>query len=143
MIFLEQGEQGWKLVLNEKDFRFKNDPFYQGQRIEIPLLSELSSDFKQTATFDTSRALWRIPTRQFGKTQKWNSQNAHMLEILEWEPGRYDPQGPVIQISGQATGRIMIHFRDEEGVEGWVFGRFEKIPIRYLGNPILWQGGSK
>lgn len=138
--FIEQGEMGWKLIVNENKLSYPSTPVLSGQRIEIPLNQMPSNEFRQQASFETSKALWRLPTGAvIGKTNSWISESSYTVEILEWNVKPFQKNKSPFQIAGSATGRLVVHFLDGSGIQGWVAGRFENIPVRYMGNPSHWS----
>ena len=138
-IVIEQREMGWYLVINEHALSYPTQLMFKGQRIEIPLQKQPSDEFRQQASFAESKSEWRIPTGHVvGKTLPWIAESAYTIEILEWETKPYQKQKGVFQVAGQATGRVVIHFVDVSGIQGWVSGRFEQITVRYMGNPEYW-----
>jgi hypothetical protein len=138
-VLIERGEGGWRLVLLERPLEADEQLRFTGQRVEIDLERDPSNELKQSADFDTSRARWRLPLGEVeGQSVEWTAQSAYTLELLEWTLEPFDPKGHPVQVRGRASGRVMLHFKDEAGVQGWVVGRFEEAPVRYLGDPELW-----
>lgn len=143
-VLIERGEGGWRLLLLERPLEADEQLRLLGQRVEIDLEREPSDDLKQSADFDTSRARWRLPLGEVeGQSVEWRAQSAYTLELLEWSLEPFDPQGHPVQVRGRASGRVMLHFKDDEGVQGWVVGRFEDAPVRYLGDPQRWAEASR
>ncbi len=141
---IERGEGGWRLLLLERPLKADEQLIFEGQRVEIDLEREPSNELKQSADFDTSRARWRLPLGEVeGQTVEWRAASAYTLELLEWSLEPFDPRAHPAQVRGRASGRVMLHFKDDEGVQGWVVGRFEDAPVRYVGDPKLWEEASR
>ena len=138
-VIFERREGGWFLILNEVALTFPTQLAFAGERIEIPLTSEPSGQLREQKGKGESRAAWRLPRSQtVGQTRKWDAESLYSVELLEWKATPYKPAGDVFQVVGTATGRLMAHFSDSAGVQGWVVGRFENARIRYMGNPNKW-----
>jgi hypothetical protein len=139
-IWIERGERGWRLILLESKLKYPTDTLYRGQRVIIPLRSEPSNELRQQVNFGDDSSEWRLPKSKIpNKTSPWVAQNAHILELLEWELKPFDPSGESVQLLGQATGRLVIYFKDDLSIQGWVAGRFEDVPIRFIGDPKFWS----
>jgi len=138
-VWVERRESGWFLVLNEKALDYPTQLIYSGERIEIPLTGDPSGQYQIQVERSQSEATWRVPSSPLpGKTSKWESKSDFSLELLQWSIKSYDTKGPVFQEAGKASGRLMIQFIDDKGVQGWVVGKFEDVLVRYMGNPAAW-----
>ena len=58
--------------------------------------------------------------------------------MLDWRVKPYKKGGDAFQVCGVATGRLLSYFKDAQNIQGWVTGRFEDVPVRYMGNPSAW-----
>ena len=138
-VWIERREAGWVLVLNEVALAYPEELILKGQRVEIPFEGEPNSQFQLQRTTEESKASWRIPAAPIqGKTKVWNTKSEYSVELLQWSVAPYDPKKGVFQAAGKATGRLMIQFIDQQGVQGWIVGKFEDIMIRYMGDPNRW-----
>ena len=43
-------------------------------------------------------------------TTSWNAKNAYVLELTKWEVKPWDPEGPVFQDAGRASGRVIVMY---------------------------------
>lgn len=138
-IWIDRREAGWVLVLNEEALSFPTETLMRGERVEIPLTGDLSAQYRTQVEVSSSDASWRIPSSNIpGTTALWENQSEYMLELLQWSIKPYRSGGDVFQIAGEASGRLMARFTDEKGVQAWVVGKFERVPVRYMGDPNRW-----
>ncbi|MFW5920731.1 MAG: hypothetical protein ACOCUS_02735, partial [Polyangiales bacterium] len=81
-------------------------------------------------------SLWRIRTGEGAEPTTWSAPHAFVLEIDTWEVDPWDPEGPLFQEAGRASGRIAVVHKASDGLErAWVAGRFEDAVVRYMGEP--------
>jgi|GEM_PF-2416046 len=143
-VLIERGEGGWRLLLLERPLKADAQLTFEGQRVEIDLEREPSNELKQSADFEASRARWRLPSGDVeGRTEAWRAAGAYTIELLDWSVEPFDPRAHPVQVRGRASGRVMLYFKDEGGAQGWVVGRFEGAPVRYLGDPARWADASR
>lgn len=139
-VWIERREAGWFLVLNEQALAYPTELLSKGQRVEIPLKGEPSAQLQNQSSSEESLAQWRIPSSPMpGKTKEWESKSEYSLELLQWQVAPYDNQKGVFQSAGKASGRLMIQFIDNQGVQGWLVGKFEDVLVRYMGDPSKWS----
>ena len=137
---IERGESGWRLVLTEQPLASPSELIHQGQVVELPLKGEPTAQFQQSGQFETSEVSWRLPKSETpSDTKLWPAKSAYLLELIKWEVSPYSPKGGAFQQAGRASGRLMLRTRDEQGVEGWVVGRFDDVLVRYVGDPSAWE----
>lgn len=138
-IWIERREAGWVLVLNEEALSSPTQLVSKGQRVEILISGEPSSQLQEQKTSEQSQAHWRIPSsNMIGKTREWESKSEYSLELLQWRVKPYNSQSGVFQEAGRASGRVMIKFVDNQGVQGWLVGKFDDVLVRYMGDPSKW-----
>jgi len=139
-VWIERRERGWFLILNEYALNYPTQFAFDGQRVEIPLGLNVHGQLKLHRTFEHSSARWLIPNSPLvrGKTNLWETENLFSLEMLEWRVKPYKKGGGAFQVAGVATGRLLSFFKDSQNIQGWMTGRFEGIPVRYMGNPSAW-----
>lgn len=139
-VWIERREDGWYLILNEMKLTHPTQLTLEGQRVELPLGDQIDGQLKVRRSFEDSVARWQLPSDTFvlGKTRTWSSENHFAVELLDWRVKPYQKSGGAFQVAGSASGRLVTHFLDSKGVEGWVMGRFEEIPVRYMGDPSAW-----
>ena len=139
-IWIERRERGWVLVLNEYALNYPTQFTFDGQRLELPLGDTLNGQVKLRRTFEASEARWLIPSSTFvrGKTRIWEAENLFSIEMLDWRVKPYKSGGAAFQVAGVATGRVLAYFKDSQNIQGWVTGRFEEVPVRYMGDPSRW-----
>lgn len=138
-VWIERREMGWVLVLNEEALAYPEELILKGQRVEIPFEGEPNAQFQLQRTTEHSKASWRIPSAPIqGKTRIWDTKSEYSVELLQWSIAPYNPKGGVFQKAGKASGRLMIQFIDQQGVQGWVVGKFEDVMVRYMGDPSKW-----
>jgi hypothetical protein len=139
-VWIERRERGWFLIVNEFALNYPTQFTYDGQRVEIPLGDQLNGQSKLDRTFEDSSARWLIPSSTFvrGKTSVWESDNLFSIEMLDWRVKPYKKNTTVFQVTGVATGRLLAYFKDNQNVQGWITGRFENVPVRYMGDPSAW-----
>ncbi len=139
-IWIERREAGWVLVLNEENLAYPTELISRGQRVEILLKGEPSSQLQNQSNSEESQAQWRIPSSPMpGKTKEWESKSEYSLELLQWQVKPYNKSKGVFQAAGKASGRLMIQFVDNQGVQGWLVGKFEDVLVRYMGDPAQWS----
>ena len=138
--WIERRERGWFLVLNEYALGYPTQFVLDGQRVELPLGESLNAQSKIQHTLEESQGRWLIPSSTFvrGKTNTWETENLFSVELLEWSVKPYQTGKGAFQVAGKATGRLLAFFKDSKNVQGWVTGRFESIPVRYMGDPSAW-----
>jgi hypothetical protein len=138
-IWVERREAGWVLVLNEEKLTYNTQLKLKGQRVEVPLEGQPNAQFQLQRTAEQSEAKWRIPSASIeGKTRQWDAKGDYSVEILQWSVKPYNPKGPVFQVAGKVSGRLMVQFIDDQGIQGWVVGKFENVMSRYMGDPTKW-----
>ena len=72
------------------------------------------------------------------ETTSWNSPNAWVMEITEWDVKPWDPEGDIFQVAGTASGTIAVCFQGSCGyANSWVAGTFSGAIVRYMGEPEL------
>jgi len=66
----------------------------------------------------------------------WNTENAYLVEITDWELGSFDPEASDFQVKGKASGKFAICLqKNDTYAPSWVAGTFKDVPIRYSGEP--------
>ena len=139
-VWIEHREAGWVLVLNEEALAYPTELLSRGQRVEIPLRGKPSAQLQNQSNSEESQAQWRIPSSPMpGKTKEWESRSEYSLELLQWKIKPYNVKKGVFQVAGKASGRLMIQFVDNQGIHGWVVGKFEDVLVRYMGDPSKWS----
>lgn len=71
-----------------------------------------------------------------GETTSWNSDNAWVLEITEWNQKPWDAEADFFQTAGTASGRIAVCYKGYGDFKNsWAAGNFKDAVIRYMGKP--------
>jgi hypothetical protein len=77
-------------------------------------------------------------------TTSWNADNAWVFEVTKWDVKEWDPNGPLFQEAGKASGRIAVCYKgDPTGIQSsWIAGTFTDAVVRYMGKPYWLEAGA-
>jgi len=137
---IERGEMGWRLVLVEEAPASPLQTQHVGQRVEVPFKGEPTSLYKQSGDFKERDVEWSVPKSLTpNDLRPWKVETEYLLELNQWTVKPFDAKGEPFQEAGKASGRLMLRAKDDQGVEGWVVGRFDEAVVRYIGDPARWE----
>jgi len=145
-MYIEPGLSGWTLKVLEKELDSPEDIFMDdsgaltlefakapaaGQTYDHPMefSDELNGYFLVKGTEDYNGD--GEPDYEI-----WNSENAYVVEITDWELAPFNPEASDFQVAGKTSGKFALCVpASSSHPASWVAGTFTDIPVRYSGEP--------
>ena len=144
-VIFQPGYDGkWELLLMKKKMEDPTDVMREGQYFNLGLNAKPGSGVVMTHKMEFGGGLCQIKKIDNPEeTTSWNSDNAWVLEITQWDVKPWDPEGDIFQVAGTASGRVAVCYKGTCGfADSWVAGTFSGAIVRYMGEPDWVQSGE-
>jgi len=138
-IILEQSGTSWRMVISDKVVASPFDSIDNEQAVYIDLPTPPMKGMNSMRPMEHGGGLFRIKNNPADPeaTFDWIADNAWAIEITDWQAKDHDPNGPALQVTGTASGRIAICYKNSEGIyNSWLAGKFENATVRYTSKPF-------
>ena len=137
-IILQPGYGGkWDIYLMEEKMEDPTDVMMEGQYFDLQLNKGPGAGVTMDHPMEFGDGFCQ--TRKIknpDETTSWNSDNAWVLEITEWDVKDWDPDGDIFQVAGTASGKVAVCYKGSCGfADSWAAGTFTGAVIRYMGKP--------
>ena len=138
-LYFEPRFETWALVIADRPLDEHSGTLPAGtQSVNVTDLPAQLTVGIHRRELSTGGGFWQIALPDDpSRTTSWNTRNAYVLELTRWEVRPWDPEGPMYQAAGSASGRLAVVYEGGGGgfQSSWVAGTFENAPVRYRGRP--------
>lgn len=145
-VLIEPGLKSWKLSIHDQPLRQPTGLLMNSGHLDINLPEPPAAGKKFEKPMRFGDGYWQVKKPgEAAKTTSWNAPNAYALELTKWEVAPWDPDGPVFQDAGRASGRLVVVYQGGAGgfENSWVAGTFEDAVVRYMGKPFWEKAAAK
>ncbi|MCA9558491.1 MAG: hypothetical protein H6704_11725 [Myxococcales bacterium] len=146
-VLVEPGLKGWKIAFHDQPLKRPTGLIVGSHHLDLHLQGDtpaVGSKYEKKMTF--GGGYWQVPKPgdDSGGATSWNASNAYVLEFTQWDVKPYDPEGPVFQEGGTASGRVAVNYKGSGDFQNsWLAGTFENATVRYMGKPYWVKQAEK